>query len=69
MASLVLSITRRESLRVFGQNGRIFFRSMSGSSYLVDSSDSKYAFLKELGLQTVNDGVYNGKWGGRGEVS
>jgi len=41
---------------------------MSGASYLVESDDSKYAFLKDLGLQTVNDGVFNGKWGGRGEL-
>ena len=29
----------------------------------------KYAWLKELGLSEDNDGVYNGTWGGKGEVS
>ena len=32
-------------------------------------SEPKYAFLKELGLGEVNDGVYDGKWFGSGEVS
>lgn len=28
---------------------------------------SEYPFLKELGLEEENLGVYNGKWGGSGE--
>lgn len=28
----------------------------------------QYAWLKELGLKEENDGVYNGAWGGKGEV-
>ncbi|KAG8516697.1 Alpha-aminoadipic semialdehyde dehydrogenase [Galemys pyrenaicus] len=28
----------------------------------------QYAWLKELGLEEENEGVYNGSWGGRGEV-
>lgn len=36
------------------------------SSYLVD--DPKYSFLKDLGLERTNSGVYNGKWIGSGEV-
>lgn len=28
----------------------------------------QYAWLKELGLREDNEGVYNGSWGGRGEV-
>uniref|UniRef100_A0A8C7SMD7 Alpha-aminoadipic semialdehyde dehydrogenase n=1 Tax=Oncorhynchus mykiss TaxID=8022 RepID=A0A8C7SMD7_ONCMY len=28
----------------------------------------KYAWLKELGLSEDNDGVYNGNWGGKGEL-
>ncbi|MGH0171246.1 UNVERIFIED_CONTAM: hypothetical protein FKN15_060574 [Acipenser sinensis] len=28
----------------------------------------KYSWLKELGLKEENDGVYNGTWGGKGEV-
>ena len=41
-------------------------RNMSSSGYLVD--DPKYGFLKDLGLEAVNKGVYNGKWSGCGEV-
>lgn len=28
----------------------------------------QYAWLQDLGLREENDGVYNGNWGGRGEV-
>ncbi len=38
----------------------------SGGKMLI--GESKYSFLKELGLKEVNDGVYNGKWFGSGEV-
>lgn len=38
------------------------------SGYLID--DPKYSFLKDLGLQKTNNGVYDGqKWGGSGQVS
>ncbi|XP_012583195.1 PREDICTED: alpha-aminoadipic semialdehyde dehydrogenase [Condylura cristata] len=36
------------------------------SSLLI--SQPQYAWLKELGLREENEGVYNGSWGGRGEV-
>lgn len=29
----------------------------------------KYSWLKELGLKEDNPGVFNGSWGGSGEVS
>ncbi|KAI2642456.1 Alpha-aminoadipic semialdehyde dehydrogenase [Labeo rohita] len=29
----------------------------------------QYSFLKELGLHEDNDGVYNGSWGGQGELN
>lgn len=35
--------------------------------FLIDNEN--YAFLKELGLQKHNPGVYDGEWGGSGEVS
>lgn len=44
----------------------INYRRMS-SAYLVD--DQNYSFLKELGLDRVNNGVYNGKWGGSGQIT
>lgn len=28
----------------------------------------KYSFIKELGLEADNDGVFNGSWGANGEV-
>ena len=40
-------------------------RKMSG--FLID--EPKYAFLKELGIEKRNHGVFNGKWGGSGDVS
>ncbi|KAF9802782.1 hypothetical protein SFRURICE_002950 [Spodoptera frugiperda] len=38
----------------------------NASSYLID--DPKYSFLKELGLQEKNVGVFNGKWEANGQV-
>jgi len=40
-------------------------RAMS-SGFLIN--EPKYAFLKELGLEENNPGVFNGTWGGNGEV-
>jgi len=37
------------------------------SSFLIN--DSKYSFLKELGLNEENVGVYDGQWGANGNVS
>uniref|UniRef100_A0A8R1EWD8 Uncharacterized protein n=1 Tax=Caenorhabditis japonica TaxID=281687 RepID=A0A8R1EWD8_CAEJA len=31
-------------------------------------NDSKYAFLKELGLKENNSGVFHGKWAASGQV-
>lgn len=31
-------------------------------------TDPKYGFLKELGITSINPGLYDGKWGGSGEV-
>lgn len=42
------------------------FRAMSSGKYLID--EPKYSFLKELGLEKDNQGVYDGKWSGSGEV-
>ncbi|XP_037030436.1 putative aldehyde dehydrogenase family 7 member A1 homolog [Bradysia coprophila] len=46
------------SLNILKQQNRTM------SAYLID--DPKYSFLKELGLNKVNSGVYNGKWTGNG---
>jgi hypothetical protein len=43
------------------------FRAMSSGRYLVE--DENFSFLKELGLERVNKGVYNGsQWKGSGET-
>lgn len=39
---------------------------MSSGRYLIE--DPKFSWLKELGLERVNKGVYNGQWSGNGEV-
>lgn len=39
---------------------------MSSSSFLVEQP--RYAFLKDLGLDKSNQGVYNGQWLANGEV-
>ena len=36
-------------------------------SLLID--DKEYSWLKDLGLQAENEGVYNGNWKATGEVS
>ncbi|XP_042864012.1 alpha-aminoadipic semialdehyde dehydrogenase-like [Penaeus japonicus] len=41
-------------------------RAMSSSGYLIN--EPKYAFLKDLGLEESNKGVFNGKWFANGEV-
>lgn len=42
------------------------YRAMSSGRYLVE--DPNFSFLKDLGLQRVNKGVYNGEWKGNGEI-
>ncbi|XP_075692184.1 alpha-aminoadipic semialdehyde dehydrogenase [Rhinoderma darwinii] len=41
-------------------------RQVSAMSLLINQP--QYAWLKDLGLKEENDGVYNGAWGGKGEV-
>jgi hypothetical protein len=41
--------------------------STSTTDHLIN--DSKYSFLKELGLKATNFGVYDGSWKGSGEVT
>lgn len=47
-----------------------FLRAMSGgvdySKLLIN--DPKYAWLKDLGLQEENAGVFDGTWHGKGQV-
>ncbi len=39
---------------------------MSSGKYLIDQE--RFAFLKDLGLERVNKGVYSGDWTGNGET-
>lgn len=45
---------------------RSYLISRMASGYLVDNS--KFSFLKDLGLEKCNNGVYNGEWSGSGPV-
>lgn len=42
-------------------------KAFSNQSFLID--DPKYGFLKDLGIERSNLGVYNGKWTASGSVS
>lgn len=42
------------------------FRAMSSGRFLID--DVNFSWLKELGLERVNKGVFNGEWSGKGEI-
>lgn len=55
-------------VRSFGllKSFRYFSARTMSTGYLIE--DPKYSFLKELGLQATNGGVYDGKWKGSGEV-
>ena len=43
-------------------------RSYTSSSLLINQSDAKYQFLKDLGIKEQNPGVFDGEWKGSGEV-
>uniref|UniRef100_A0A8C4QQW6 Aldehyde dehydrogenase 7 family, member A1 n=1 Tax=Eptatretus burgeri TaxID=7764 RepID=A0A8C4QQW6_EPTBU len=44
-------------------------RALSAMASSLLAEQPTFAWLKDLGLGVENNGVYNGKWGGRGEVS
>ena len=54
-------------VQLFNMSRSCTMSSDSGGKFLIE--EEKYGFLKELGLDKVNKGVYNGKWFGSGEVS
>lgn len=51
---------------LINKNGKLILGIRAMSSLLIE--DPKYSFLKTLGLENKNCGVYNGKWFGNGEV-
>ncbi|CAO1385637.1 unnamed protein product [Diamesa serratosioi] len=62
---MIASLVRRAPIKKF--NTFLFnYRAMSSGKYLVE--DSKFSFLKDLGLSRTNKGVYNGEWTGNGEI-
>ena len=48
---------------------RLAFSRASSSSSSLLINDSKYQFLRDLGLKENNAGVFDGEWKGSGEVS
>lgn len=60
IASVLRSAIKVKTLRL------CHFRAMSSGRFLID--DANFSFLKELGLERVNKGVYNGEWVGSGET-
>lgn len=53
--------------KIFNKTIYTHIRLLSSQKYLID--DPKYSFLRELGLEKVNIGVYNGKWSANGKVN
>lgn len=62
---MIASLVRGAPIKKF--NKFFNYRTMSSGKYLVE--DSKFSFLKDLGLSRTNKGVYNGEWTGNGEVN
>lgn len=67
MAQQLVAHLRRSAVAIVQrQTARSFADCARQSSFLIN--DPKYAFLKDLGLQSLNCGVYNGKWTGNGAI-
>ena len=66
-AAAVILTTKSGRLLTVSPSNRFFESCRKMSSFLVD--EPKYAFLKDLGIEKRNPGVYNGTWGGSGDVS
>jgi aldehyde dehydrogenase family 7 member A1 len=60
---MIRTVIRRSVKASFLLNN---FRRMSSARYLID--DSNFTFLKDLGLERVNKGVFNGEWISNGEI-
>ena len=67
-SAVILTTTKNAQLLSLSVSNKYYSenrRNMSG--FLID--EPKYAFLKELGIEKRNHGVFNGTWGGSGDVS
>lgn len=60
MFKAIASITLRRAILLKTSSNS----SRMASTYLID--DPKYSFLKDLGLERTNYGVYDGEWKGSG---
>ena len=67
MASLVLRLTKRIQAVPIGRQALWARKYSSASGLLIE--DPKYAFLKELDLESDNIGAFYGHWEATGEVS
>lgn len=66
MAVRVLSPRGLAFRSIYFGLSRASFCSKQDGKLLID--EEKYGWLKDLGLKGENDGVFNGTWGGKGEV-
>jgi hypothetical protein len=66
-SAAVILTTKQGKLLTLSASTKSFENCRKMSNFLVD--EPKYSFLKELGIERRNPGVFNGKWGGSGEVS
>nr|CAI5846058.1 unnamed protein product [Callosobruchus analis] len=64
--SAISKIVRYNSLSLKTYSIIIRTMAVSRSEFLINNS--QYSFLKELGLQETNNGVFDGKWKGSGQV-
>ena len=66
-AAVILTTTKNAQLLSLSLSNKFTENRRKMSGFLID--EPKYAFLKELGIEKRNHGVFNGTWGGSGDVS
>ena len=66
-SAVILTTTKTAELLSLSLSNKFTENRRKMSGFLID--EPKYAFLKELGIEKRNPGVYNGTWGGSGDVS
>lgn len=67
MAFVALRLLGPRAARLATIGSYRFASNSSASAFLVN--DPQYSFLRDLGLQPLNSGVYNGRWTGTGAVT
>lgn len=62
-------LIRKVPVKIFSTSkNATSIRTMSAASANFLVNDPKYSFLKDLGLQEHNPGVFDGSWKGSGKV-